>query len=307
MNSNNITFSILMANYNNAKYIEEAIMSVFSQTYSKWELIIVDDCSTDNSIEIIKKYLHDKRVKFLSQRKNIGYGGTLRTCAKNASNTIIGIVDADDKLHKKALEIMAEAYRKNPDYGVIYSTMWKCNSDLKIQEIAEWIGHIIPPKSNIFIKRISHLLTFRREIYKKTVGFDNNQKRSVDTDIIFKLEEVSNFKYINQPLYYYRQHEKGISQGNSLFVVRVYHYIASCKAYRRRLNTKIPNLSLTELYLEYFNITFHKLNKVFYNLIKSFKISKLIKGLNLNLSFLSKKKHLFFINKLKTFIIHKLL
>ena len=67
MNSSQIpeskTFSILMANYNNSRFIEEAIESVLTQSYQYWELIIVDDYSTDNSIEIINKFLDDKRIK----------------------------------------------------------------------------------------------------------------------------------------------------------------------------------------------------------------------------------------------------
>ena len=61
-----ISFSLLMTNYNNEKYIEEAINSVISQTYSNWELIIVDDCSTDNSIQIITPYLRNKKIKLAS-------------------------------------------------------------------------------------------------------------------------------------------------------------------------------------------------------------------------------------------------
>ena len=60
-----ITFSILMANYNNSDNIEEAIQSVISQTYQHWKLIFVDDASTDNSIEIIKPYLKDNRIKLI--------------------------------------------------------------------------------------------------------------------------------------------------------------------------------------------------------------------------------------------------
>ncbi|VEI48624.1 Putative lipooligosaccharide biosynthesis protein [Actinobacillus equuli] len=57
--------SIIMPVYNAEEYIEEAIKSVLNQTYSNWELILVDDCSTDNSCNVIQKYLLDARIKFL--------------------------------------------------------------------------------------------------------------------------------------------------------------------------------------------------------------------------------------------------
>ncbi|GAH35075.1 unnamed protein product, partial [marine sediment metagenome] len=63
--SKNNYFSILMANFNNANYIESAINSVLKQTYTNWELIIVDDCSVDDSIKIIKPFLSDKRIKLI--------------------------------------------------------------------------------------------------------------------------------------------------------------------------------------------------------------------------------------------------
>ena len=57
--------SIIMPSYNTAKYIGESIDSVLAQTYSDWELIIVDDCSTDNTDEVISKYLSDPRIRYL--------------------------------------------------------------------------------------------------------------------------------------------------------------------------------------------------------------------------------------------------
>lgn len=271
----NITFSILMANFNNSKFIEEAIESVLSQSYQYWELIIVDDCSTDKSIEKINPFLKDKRIKLISNNSNLGYGGALKTASDAANNEILAILDPDDKLHEKALEIMAKAYRENPDYGFIYSTTWSCDSELKNCKIVNWIGPDTPVKSNIFVPKISHLKTFRKDMYEKTTGFDPNQKRSVDKDIIYKLEEITKFKFVNVPLYYYRQHESGISQGKNKFQARIYLYIAKCKAYRRRLNTNIPNISLEALYLEYYKITFHSLIKFGKFVIKAFKIYNL--------------------------------
>ncbi|OQS61922.1 glycosyltransferase family 2 protein, partial [Actinobacillus suis] len=64
--------SIIMPVYNAEEYIEEAIKSVLNQTYSNWELILVDDCSTDNSCNVIQKYLLDIRIKFFRNKINSG-------------------------------------------------------------------------------------------------------------------------------------------------------------------------------------------------------------------------------------------
>ena len=68
----------------------------------------------------------------------------------------------------------------------------------------------------------------------------------------------------------------GISRGENKFNARVYHYIAKCKTYRRRLNKHLPNFTLEELYSEYFKITFYSLIKHTINLLKILKISKII-------------------------------
>ena len=261
-----------MANFNNGLYIKEAIESVISQSYPNWELIIVDDCSTDNSIKMIKPYLTDKRIKLIAHQKNSGYGGSLKTAANHALNIILGILDADDKLHESALETMVQAYKANPDSGFIYSTMWSCDKDLKNCRVNEEIGEISQDNKVFFRERISHFKTFRKEAYNKTSGFDPTQKRAVDKDIIFKLEEVSNCKFINKPLYYYRRHERGISQGKNEFKAILYFYIAKCKAYRRRLGTDIPNVTKLYLWKEFFKITLNRQIKLLNSLLSFFKI-----------------------------------
>ena len=266
-----------MASYNTEKYIETAIKSVLSQTYSNWELIVVDDCSPDQSNLIIMKYIKDNRIKLVKHSENLGYGGALKTGAMYASKEILGILDTDDKLHDNALKIMNVAYNMYPDCGFIYSTMWKCNSNLKNCKIEKLIGPIIPEKSFIFNPIISHFKTFKKIEYQKTSGFEIKQRKCVDKDIIYKLEEVTNFKYINKPLYYYRQHEIGISQGKN--IERIYRYITKYKTYLRRINSNIPNFTKKEMIFEYFYCKYY--NKLIFTIkiIIFLKISELIKKL----------------------------
>ena len=291
-----ITFSILMANFNNSKFIEEAIESVLTQSYQYWELIIVDDCSTDKSIEKINPFLKDKRIKLFLHKKNRGYGGSLKTAADNSSKKILAILDPDDKLHETALEVMANAYKEYPEYGFIYSTYWGCDSELKNCVVNKEIGQIIPKKKIFFRERISHLKTFRKDVYKKTTGFDVNQRRAVDKDLIYKLEEISKIKFINIPLYYYRRHKGGISQSANKYQALIYDYIAKCKAYKRRLNTNIPNCNLWDLYSEYLQLTLQKQLKFFKKLLHLFRINKIYQWLSKSTPTLSLllKQSLFF-------------
>ena len=276
-NSNNYSFSLLMANYNNANYIETAINSVLKQTYTNWELIIVDDCSVDESIKIIKQFLRDKRIKLIQLELNLGYGGSLKTAADYASNQILAILDADDKLHETALEIMLKTYQDSPDCGFVYSTMWRCDAQLKNCSIVNWIGPSIPEKTNIFNIKISHFKTFLKDAYLKTPGFDLNQKKAVDKDIIFKLEEVTELKYVDVPLYYYRWHGGGISQEKSNYEAEFYHYLAKRKAYHRRKNSTIPNFTQKQIQFEYYRMTFYKLTHFLIRIYRKFRISEFLK------------------------------
>lgn len=278
MDSNSI--SVLMANYNHEKYIKGAIESMINQSNDNWELIIVDDGSTDNSLEKIKPFLKDKRIKLIKHDKNLGYGGSLKTAAEYASKDILGILDPDDKLHKNAIEAIADSYNKNPNCGFIYSKMWICDANLKNCIIDNNIKSIIPPQTNLFYSRISHFKTFLKSAYNKTPGFDPKQKKSVDKDIIYKLEEVTEFKFINIPLYYYRQYGGGISQGKNQELALLYHLYAKFKAYKRRLGTNIPNYTKKTLILEYYKlIKLHKLLQILRILIKFLKINILFSNL----------------------------
>ncbi|NVM18594.1 MAG: glycosyltransferase family 2 protein [Candidatus Lokiarchaeota archaeon] len=280
-NFDRFSFSILMASFNNEKYIEVAIKSVISQTYPFWELIIVDDRSTDNTLERITPFLTDNRIRLLKHKKNLGYSASLKTAINNATHEIIGILDSDDKLHENALEIMAQAYKENLECGFIYSTMWNCDSDLKNCVLNKYIQEIVPPKTSIFDARISHFKTFTKKAYNQTSGFDRNQKRAVDKDIIYKLEEVTNFKFINKPLYYYRYHSGGISQAKNVDLAYLYSYRAKCKAYQRRLDKNLPNLNLNYLYTQYFIITLKDLITFVKKYIRLFRIKKILNKLDI--------------------------
>ena len=263
-----------MANYNNDKYIQEAIQSVISQTYSDWELIIVDDCSTDTSLEKIKPFLVDERIKLVKLNKNQGVGYAKREGCKNARNDILGILDADDKLASNALETIARYYTENPKIGFIYTNMYSCDSKLENCFISKK-NREITEKGSIYKPIILHFRTFKRSDYFRTLGYDPQLKSAVDKDIIYKLEEVASFKFVNEPLYYYRHHSKGISQNHNKFEARINHYKAKCKTYRRRIGTGIPNFRLDQLYREYYKITFFYEVKLFRVLLKRIKLSKL--------------------------------
>lgn len=90
--------SIITPSYNSSKFIGETIKSILAQTYQNWELIITDDCSTDNTCEIIEEYIkNDSRIKLIKLNKNSGAGVARNTSIQNASGKYIAFCDSDDR------------------------------------------------------------------------------------------------------------------------------------------------------------------------------------------------------------------
>ena len=97
--------SIIMPAYNSEKYISEAIESVLKQTYTNWELLIVNDCSTDNTEEIIKSYQQRKtKIKLINQKENQGAANARNTGIQNAKGKYIAFLDADDIWREEKLQ-----------------------------------------------------------------------------------------------------------------------------------------------------------------------------------------------------------
>lgn len=210
-------FSVLIANYNNGQYLEDCLKSIFAQTYEHWEIIIVDDASTDNSREIYQKYANDQRIRVYYNSKNKGCGYTKRKCVEYASGEICGFVDPDDAIDPVAIEIMMSAHHDHPDHSLIYSTHYVCDRFLSIQSIADYVGQIPVGQYSYSMDRpiISHFASFKMQKYTSTNGIACFYTKAVDKELYYKLEETGPVLFIDKPLYYYRHHLGGISLGDN--------------------------------------------------------------------------------------------
>lgn len=122
--------SIIMPSYNTAKYIGDSIKSVLAQTYGNWELIIVDDCSTDNTDEIVKEFLSDERIKYLKNEKNSGAAISRNYALREAKGKWIAFLDSDDlwlpeKLEKQLAFMVENGYKFSyTDYMICLNGQW---------------------------------------------------------------------------------------------------------------------------------------------------------------------------------------
>lgn len=96
--------SIIMPSYNTGQYIEESIRSVLAQTYTNWELLIVDDCSTDNTDEVVLPFLEDKRIRYFRNSVNCGAAVSRNSALREARGRWISFLDSDDLWLPQKLE-----------------------------------------------------------------------------------------------------------------------------------------------------------------------------------------------------------
>lgn len=105
--------SIIMPSFNTGKYIEQAICSVLTQSYINWELIVVDDCSSDNTDEILETFLFDKRIKYLKNIVNSGAAVSRNRAIREAKGRWIAFLDSDDLWLPDKLEKQVRFMKEN--------------------------------------------------------------------------------------------------------------------------------------------------------------------------------------------------
>jgi teichuronic acid biosynthesis glycosyltransferase TuaG len=119
--------SIITPSYNSSRFIEECVGSVLSQTYDNWELLIVDDYSTDNSLQILKKY-NDKRIQLIELDKNVGAAESRNVAIRKAKGKYIAFLDSDDLWEPQKLEKQI-SFMETEDIAFSFSTYQPMSDD----------------------------------------------------------------------------------------------------------------------------------------------------------------------------------
>lgn len=249
-------FSVLMANYNNGQFLQEAIDSVLAQSFTDWEVVLVDDASTDDSREIYERYAQDPRFRIFHNDTNKGCGFTKRRCIELAEGELCGFVDSDDALMSNALEVMVRAHQEHPECSLIYSTCYRYSGNREAEmPIWDFIGEI-PASSDFLIyhkRLVSHFVSFKKSFYNQTIGMDASLRCAEDRDLYYKLEEVGKLLHLPVPLYYYRvNNDNSVSIGTEEKDTWGYYYslCAELNAICRRMGGELY-LKNEEQYRQY--------------------------------------------------------
>lgn len=211
-----IEFSIILPTYNRAYTLWQAIQSVIAQTYPFWELIIIDDASTDQTEKLVKLFT-DPRVKYFKLKKNIGPASARNRGLAKAQNDYIAYIDSDNQWHKDYLEVVANTFKKFPSKVLTYC---KKNYRLTIENDKtrkttslrdEWTNH----KKFFDLKRLwqrkiiidTNTLAHRKNILKKVGNWDAKLDFWEDFEFTLRVSDKypDGIIYINRTLVDYEQ------------------------------------------------------------------------------------------------------
>ncbi len=271
--------SIIIPAYNAASYIEDCINSVISQTKKELEIIIINDGSTDNTLEIVKKY-KDKRIKLFTTKNN-GIGKTRNMGLKKAQGKYIFFLDSDDYIAKDAMENL---YKKAIDLkaDIVVGNMLRLKDDnsLTKDEINFPEGNLDDNKTQIFEIPLGPCgKLFKKDIL--TVDFSEEYKYE---DVPFTANAIKNSKKTikcNDYIYYYRIHDNSettsmdkrvfdileiLKQTNSFFNKSIYDELEYLNIQLlSRYNLQQKNQKDKKLAKDFLNKSFAHLNKYFPN------------------------------------------
>lgn len=190
-------FSIIIPTYNREKIVVRAIESILVQTITDFEIIVVDDGSTDNT-ECVVKAIDDPRVLYLKQ-PNKGATVARNNGIKHAKGIYVSFLDSDDIWYPEMLEKQLEKYKSDNEISCVYSDLTCITDDGKI--VPFWNptkieGYIYKEALSQGFLSPTIVLSAKRECFEAVGMFDENMPASQDDDICFKLSKKYKFGYI---------------------------------------------------------------------------------------------------------------
>ncbi len=208
--------SVLIPSYNYAHYLDEAIQSVIDQTFTDFELVIVDNHSTDNTEEVVQKYLTDSRIRYYQNPTNLGLGGNWNKCLEYARGKYIKYLCADDKFHPRLLEQYVAVMEENPNVSFVTCFRQQFGTKTNIVEVP-FIGmhdgmktlyHTLNTKG--WLGEPSVVMIRRENI--KLGKFNPNYTWLIDYDMWIRHLTVGDCYVIPEPLIFIRNHEGQITK-----------------------------------------------------------------------------------------------
>lgn len=211
--------TVIIPCYNEEKFIGKAIESIQAQTIQDWELIVVDDCSTDKTIAITEKYFADTRIKLVKNITNRGISFTKNAGIKNSKGSYVAFLDADDTwLHNK-LELQLNAFDCDDKAGVVCTGM--VITDYEDRKIGLFLGYDDANQEellkNIYFDMInsSSLMMLKTEALLQLGTFNEDIIGWDDYELLMRFATRFRIKYVRQPLVIKVEHPANVERKDS--------------------------------------------------------------------------------------------
>jgi glycosyltransferase involved in cell wall biosynthesis len=209
--------SVLMPVYNGAKYLRESIQSILGQTFGDFELVIVDDGSTDDTPSVIQEFSRkDARVR-AHRQNNQGHVGALITGLEKVRGTYVARMDGDDVSLPARLAAQVSYLESHPDVGVLGTAATVIDADgSPVVPVRFPTQHWVIRWALCFSSAIIHpSAMMRRSVLQKAGGYDHAMKHAEDYDLWRRLSLVTRLANLEDVLLLLRKHEKNVSASNA--------------------------------------------------------------------------------------------
>lgn len=203
MKGNNPKVSVIIPTYNRAHLIGRAIKSVLEQTYQDFEIIVVDDGSTDNTDEVVRDF-GDERIRYIRHEKNKGGATARNTGIKAAKGEFIAFQDSDDEWLPEKLDKQMQVFENVPaKVGVVYTGFWRIKGGKKTYRPSAKIIRKEGDIHNELLKgnfATTQTTVVRKECFEKAEMFDERLLRLQDWELFIRISKFYEFKCVDEPL-----------------------------------------------------------------------------------------------------------
>jgi alpha-1,3-rhamnosyltransferase len=239
--SNDLAIGVIT--YNSVKYITETLESINSQTFKKFDLLISDDASSDNTLAVIKQFLKEKKIKakVFKQKKNLGITENCNFLVKKIVNKykFFTLSAADDLMHKKRLEIGYKILNKNKNIFFLFSDCrWFIKN--KFLGIRHFLFQKVPKTKSDLVEDFTvptPTIMYNSKYFPKN-GFDKKFKNLSDFVMVFNLWKDTKYYFVDKVLIYYRRHTNSVMLSNKIYKERL---LLEKFFKKKKINKKYPH------------------------------------------------------------------
>tara|TARA_B100000927_G_scaffold113045_1_gene91348 strand:- start:37472 stop:38275 length:804 start_codon:yes stop_codon:yes gene_type:complete len=261
--------SVCIPTYNSSEFISECLDSVISQSLENFEIIIADNCSSDNTVEIIKK-MNISNIKIIQNKKNVGMAKNFNIVCNEASGKYIKLLPSDDRIAINSLQKSLESFETHNNISLVVSSKKIINKSSKkiIGKMSSFNEGI--HNGNDVIRKILNsgrnplgeptVAMFKKEDFKKVGGFNEKYKLTLDIDLWIRLLQEGNLYFIEEPLGDFRVHFKSESLERNIHK----NYLEWVNDIQKQYNLSNKRKFFIVIKVRFFNL----LKQIFYKLIR---------------------------------------